>query len=531
MADTEGMNREGAETYLRLLAEATMRRSLEAAREQGGPDPGGHRAGLLTVGQVLAAVEAVDLVTLEEILVDFNLAMSVRQLADPPGQAPRQPGRAGRVARLVSQSQSIHQVSMPWAVRMRLGQSPGGGGTALARPEPGRPEPESAGTRAAGGTGPAAETGPADVPADLVVPVGLTVPFHDGVISGALYVLAFVRTGASPRFYTVWSLRTALQDAELIPLAGFTVTDDRGTRYRLEFTPSGDSGWTSEIGLRPSPPPGTRWLDVTAPGSKPVRVTLEPACPAVPRPSPDRAAKLSPGELLLVLLAERLLTAVTDYPPSRWRQPGVAPPALRAMAAWLGDIVAALEAADVLSPLSPVPGRLATLCASLDIPGHGIMAPPARRLPEPWLSVLAHYQRRKPDPVPLLEGYAAMTATLPELDGIRLTLLGLHHADGDSALHVLVRGQVAGAHSGTQLGPLGVDLALPLSIWLRDGSGRWHAVRPADRHRAEPRDGECTMRLPLVPPLTRATPWAEILASGQSAEVRATVPLRWGFPS
>ena len=28
MADTEDMNREGAETYLRLLAEATMRRSF-----------------------------------------------------------------------------------------------------------------------------------------------------------------------------------------------------------------------------------------------------------------------------------------------------------------------------------------------------------------------------------------------------------------------------------------------------------------------------------------------------------------------
>jgi hypothetical protein len=531
MADTEDMNREGAETNLRLLAEATMRRSLEAARDQpGSADPGGHRAGLLTVGQALAAVGAVDLVTLEEILVDFNLAMSVRQLAgQDAGQAAGQPGRAVRVARLVSQSQSIHQVPMPWAVRMSLGQSAGGGGMGYPGPEPGRLE---AGTRPTGRTGLTGRTGPADVPADLFVPVGLTVPFHDGGVSGALYVMAFVRTGAGPRFYTVWSLRTpARQDAGLIPLAGFTVTDNRGDRYRLEFTPSGDSGWTSEIGLRPAPPPGIRWLDVTAPGSKPVRVALEPACPAVPEPSPDWEAKLSSGELLLVLLAERLLTAVADHPRSRWRQPGVAPTALRGMAAWLGDIVAALEAADVLSPLSPLPARLATLCASLDIPGHGITAPPARRLPEPWLSVLAHYQRRKPDPIPLLEGYAAMTATLPELDGIRLTLLGLHHNDGGSALHVLARGQVSGAHSGTQLGPLGVDLALPLSIWLRDGGGRWHAARPADRHRGESRDGECTMRLPLVPPLTRATPWAEIMAGGQSAEVRATVPLRWGFPS
>jgi len=34
-----------------------------------------------------------------------------------------------------------------------------------------------------------------------------------------------------------------------------------------------------------------------------------------------------------------------------------------------------------------------------------------------------------------------------------------------------------------------------------------------------------------VPPLTRATPWAEVQAGGQTTEVRATVPLRWGYPS
>ncbi len=517
------MNREGAETHLRLLAEATMRRSLEAAREQPGPpDPGGYRSRLLTVGQALAAVGAVDLVTLEEILVDFNLAMSVRQLAAPAdqgaGQGPGRPGQAARAARLIAQSQSISQLALPWAVRMRLGQSPGGAGTAGPGPEPGGP-----------GTGTGWGSGPGGAPAGQFVPVGLSLPFRDGAVSGALYLMAFVRTGAGARFFAVWNLRTpTLQDASLIRFGLFTVTDDRGARYTLEFTPSGDSGWTSEIGLRPAPPPGTRWLDVTAPGSKPVRVALDLACP---ERAPATEVNLSPGELLLVMLAERLLTVVPDFPRTRSRQvTGVAPLALRAMAAGLGDIVAALEAADVLSPLSPVPARLATLCASLDLPGHGITAPPARQLPEPWLSVLAHYQRRKPDPIPLLEGYAAMTAALPELDGIGLTLLGLHHTEAGSALHVLVRGQLPGAHAGTQLGPLGVDLAMPLSIWLRDSGGRWHAARPADRYRGEPRDGECTMRLQLVPPLTRATPWAEMLAGGQSAEVRTTVPLRWGFP-
>jgi hypothetical protein len=520
------MNREGAETYLRLLAEAALRRSVEAAREQPGPvDPGGHRGRLLPVGQALAAVGAMDLVTLEEILVDFNLAMNVRQLAvladQDAGQEPGQPGRAARAARLLAQGQSIGQLALPWAVRMRLGQSPGGSGTA--GPGPGPSSPGTGGPETGTGTG----TGPGDAPAERFVPVGLSLPFRDGGVSGALYLMAFVHTGAGARFFAVWNLRApALQDASLIRFGLFTVTDDRGARYTLEFTPSGDSGWTSELGLRPAPPPGTRWLDVTAPGSKPVRVALDLACPAVPEP-PASEAQFSPGEMLLVMLAERLLTAVPDYPYSRWRpRPGVTPPALRNRAARLGDIVAALEAADVLSPLSPVPARLATLCASLDIAEHGITAPPARQLPEPWLSVLAHYQRRKPDPVPLLEGYAAMTADLPELDGIRLTLLGLHHTDGGSALHVLVRGR----RPGTHLGPLSIDLTLPLSIWLRDSGGRWHCARVAEQHRTEPKDGELTMRLQLVPPLTRATPSAEILARGQSAEVRITVPLRWGFP-
>jgi hypothetical protein len=46
------------------------------------------------------------------------------------------------------------------------------------------------------------------------------------------------------------------------------------------------------------------------------------------------------------------------------------------------------------APLSPVPGQLATLCARLNLNGHGITTLPARDLPEPWLSVLTQYQHR-----------------------------------------------------------------------------------------------------------------------------------------
>jgi hypothetical protein len=384
------------------------------------------------------------------------------------------------------------------------------------------------------------EGGGADDAGRRFVPVGLTVPFRDSDVSGELYLMSFARTRAGMRFFAVWNIRPpAFREISLIPFGEFTVTDDRGARYHLVPGSSGDAGGISEVAVRPGPPPDARWLDITAPGSTAVRVGLRSADPAGPAGPADPAehqvpvgkTERSPGELLLVTIAERLLTAVPDQPRNPWRRAtATAPPVLRAMAAGLGDIVAVLEAADVLSPLSPVPGRLATLCASLDIPEHGITAPPAPRLPETWLSVLAHYQRRKPDPVPLLEGYAAMTAALPELDGIQLTLLGLHHTEGGSSLHVLVRGELTEAY----LGPFGVDPTFPLSIWLRDSGGRWHVARPAERHHGvpkDPREGEWTMRLQLVPPLTRATPWAEVQAGGQTTEVRATVPLRWGYPS
>jgi hypothetical protein len=501
------MNREGAETHLRLLAEAVMRRSPTPA--QGSPwaaGPGSLTA-MILAGKALTAVGALDAVTVEEILTDFNLAVSVRQLRH---LASHGPGGAAAAARWAVQSQSIR--SMPLAVAAsRLARTRPPGST-------GSPEP------------------PGDNPdqghADRFVPVGLTVPFRDGAISGELCLMSFAHTGSGARFIAAWGIHTSSLEEPLghqhhpglIPFGEFTVTDDRGGRYELDCTPAGDPAWTSEIRLRPTPPEDIRWLDVAAPHGKAVRIDVRPGGPGTPAGDEPqvRDAKLSPGEHLLVMLAERLLTAAQEFTRGRWQQMTGGP--LQAMAGGLGDIVAALEAADVLSPLSPVPARLATLCASLDIADHGITAARASDLPETWLSLLAHYQRRKPDLTPMHDGYAALAATLPELDGIRLALLGLQHAEGSSSLHVLARGRLP----DHQPGPLDVDLTLPLSIWLRDGGGRWHAARPDRRHRT---NGEGTIRLQLVPPLTRPTPWIEVLAGGRSAEVRARLPLRWRYSS
>ncbi len=77
------MDREGAETYLRLLAEAAMRGSLTPAAAPRAPNA----STIMAAGHALTAVGALDPVTAEEILTGFRLAETVRQLDhEPAGQ-------------------------------------------------------------------------------------------------------------------------------------------------------------------------------------------------------------------------------------------------------------------------------------------------------------------------------------------------------------------------------------------------------------------------------------------------------------
>jgi len=516
------MNRESAETFLRLLAEAELRDQLAPGPPPWAAGPGARRAKVMAVGQALTAVGALEVGTVEDILADFDLAVSVRQLRGRPGPGPA--GTAAPAARPPGTGPVGQLRAKPAprvAAQLRYGRSG----------PPVRP-PRLSRSWMAGPTDPEPPgQDPDQGAADRFVPVGLTIPFHDEGISGDLYLMSFAHTGSGARFMAVWGIRTplaqlrmGLQGPDLIPFELFTVVDDRGVRYELDFTPSGGLEWTGVISLRPTPPAGIRWLDVTPPLGPAVRIELDQGGPTASGGPQVSDVKLSPGEHLLIMLAEQLLTMAPEFPRDLRR--GVAatsPGLLQAMTAALGDIIAGLEAADVLSPLSPVPARLAALCASLGVGGHGIAVPPADDLPEPWLSLLAHYQRRKPETAPVTEGYAAATAALPELDGIRLALLGVHNTEGISSLHVLARGMKAEGHPA----PLGVDLDFPLSVWLRDSGGRWHAARPAGWHRV---GHEYTARLRLVPPLTRSTTWIEVLAGGRSAEVRTKLPLRWGYP-
>ena len=191
----------------------------------------------------------------------------------------------------------------------------------------------------------------------------------------------------------------------------------------------------------------------------------------------------SPGEHLLSTIAARLLAAVPPLPHDPWLY-GTAPRprALPGIAGGLGDVTAALKECGALPPLSPVPGQLATLCARLNVTGHGITTPPARDLPEPWLSVLTQYQHRDTGAAPARDGCAAAAAVLPELDGIQLTILGLHNCQDSSILHMHASGPTCDVIYGPD------ELYSWPTIWIRDSDGRWHTTRTSGQQRHERRN-------------------------------------------
>jgi hypothetical protein len=500
------MNRERAETYLRLLAEAELRDpSLPSPRSGDAPFVTA-AIDVTRAAWALTVVGVLDLQTAEAILADVELALSVRYR--PPATVMASP---------------------------RLGPRHFAGSRPLTRMShlmPGLPAP------AAGPVPPdaAASLHAAASPEDLgrYVPVGQMILFHDEQVSGELDVMSYAHTAAGARFTAAWRTRDPMgaRHHALPPVEAFSLADDRGQRYGLEFAVNGRPGSGCDLILHPDPPPDIGWLEITAPGERAVRVDLGRRAE---RPEPQVSQiTLSSGEHLLNRIAERLLALAPEHrvhwqPPPEHRvhwQPQLAatklPPPVTSLAAGLGATIAALEAAEVLPPLSPVPARLAGLCASLGIDDHGIAAAPALDLPEPWLSLLTHYHRRKPETAPAGDGFAAVAAALPDLEGIRLVLLGLHNYDGGTWMEALVRGQLPDPRQRV----LGLDMAFPLSMWVRDSAGRWHAARPAGWFHGE---HEAALTLRLTPPLTRSCAWLDVLATGQSAEVRATVPLSWGY--
>ena len=477
------MDAERAETHLRLLAEAELRHAVAPAGDVTIPVSGLNGARIMRVAQALISVNVLDAEMADAILADFDLAVATRQPVSRGAPiALRPPGIRRRIARLVQTS-----------TRQTYSGFAGAGASATSSRPAGQHE------------------------ADRTVPVGMMIPLRDKDAHGELYVLAYSHTASGSRFtVAAWlrgehPARIRSLPAGFDLLDNFTATDDRGDRYTLGFSGGGgDATWAGLLKLNPDPPSGIRWLDLTAAGSRPRRISLD--TPAHPPAATSTGTSRPAGEHLLDVTAAQILTQVADQPPGRH---GARRYGDSHLAVGLGDVIEALQAAGALSPLSAVPGQLATLCESLDLHDHGIVAPPAAGLPKPWLGMLAHAHRRKRDTDPPREGCAGAAVTLPEVDGVTVSVLGLHADQDGTILHLHA--------SGVALEPEPGLAALPL-FWLLDDTGRWHTTTESGW--STEHDGELTARLRIVPPLTRGTS-IDIIAAGQSAEVRVTLTLVW----
>jgi hypothetical protein len=462
------VNRDRAERQLRLAAEAGLRR----ARTLADTVPGAGTPAVFSdcalrlnsVAMALTAVGALDPERADEILSQFQAALAVRRRLQP------QPG--GPVVR-----------RGPYRL-VPAGTAP--------PPRPVQPEVPPAPWR--------------------LWPVGRMLPFRDEFVAGELYVLSLLVTAERALAPFIASIRPGISGGAGFggpePFTEITAADDRGTAYQVTFS-GGGSATRREGQLRidPAPPAGARWLELAVgTGAPRLRIDLTTGPPVADVTSGPQDRQL--GEQLLEHAAQQILASAAGRPGDARRQ-----------AYGLGDVITALEAAGALSPFSPVPGYLATVCERLGLGGHGITAAPRADLPGPWLSMLAWYGRRHRPPVH--DGTAAVATVLPDLDGARVALGGLHTLDNRTFLH-LVAGPRPSAGPGPHAGPLSDQ---GFSCWLRDDARQWHAAVPNSQ--SGDADGEVTGTLQVLPPLGRDTSRVTLLASTLTGRVRAEVPLHW----
>lgn len=481
----EYMNRERAETYLRLLAEAALR--CAAVPPADGSVNRWRPARLDLIGEALRAVGAIEVGLMDQVRQDLDLALAVRE----PGPR-RKPGRRG-----LTRDARMHLVSM------------------MHHPPPRAGPRESA--------VPFFSTAHDSV-ASRLVPLGQVIRVCADGSPGEMHLLAFAQTPNGARLMIGWRSRSPVAAAG--PFRKVTAVDDRATSYRLSFR-----GWAGTnrtelegaLDLRPNPPSGIRWLDISAaPGEPATRVDLAWAIPplAANPPVTLTGTTVSPGELLLNGIAARILARAEPIPAGTIPAGAARLKSFPHAADGLGAIIAALQAAGALSPLSPVPGQVARLCAALGISGHGITAPPAGVLPEPWQGMLT--DDRAPSPAtPARTAWAATAVELPELDGARIAFLGLHQSDHSTILNI----QASGVEMEDDWLYIRGIRPLPV-LWIRDHTGRWHTMRSVGMI-PQHDYGAVMMRMAIIPPLDPDTPRVEVVATAASGEARLTLRLRW----
>ncbi len=477
------MDDERAETYLRLRAEAELRRAgdqLRALDAAAGTDvwsdPGmspfataeGAHWKVIRAGRILVAAGALDQECLDRVAGDLHAAIKIRS-----------------------------RLLLNWD--RRRGVLHRGSFT------PPGPRPPS-GTVA----------GP-----PRVTPIGRTLEVASDRAPAALHLMSLVRTKTEALITAAMRMRWPPDGSSLelevtgagphhLPYGQLWAVDDQGTRYTVRFEggPGAAVTWRGLARLSPVPPRTAQRLDLVGDGTLLVELPLRPP-PAYgrrPAPPPEPVA-IPAAERLLMLEADRILATGDARGPVQGPDPG--------------EIIAVLLQAGAIAADSPLPGQLAALCQRLGAAGHGITVPPASEIPAHWASVIA--RRDAPAPAEGAELFAPFAATLPDIDGARFALAGLSTAAGESHLHVVSRG----------LPPLADRFAYHwtpgFSWWLSDRAGNWHVATPGEPW-ASP-DGTQAFRLRLTPPLAAIPDTAEVVITGPATRVRVAIPVRPAPPA
>jgi hypothetical protein len=349
-----------------------------------------------------------------------------------------------------------------------------------------------------------------------VTPIGRALRVASGRAPSALHFMSLVRTGGGAVITVVmpmyWPPDGSSSDLEItgagphhLPYAQLGAVDDRGTGYAVRFEGGsgrdGTAAWRGVARLSPVPPPGIRWLDLVGDGTRLIRLPLRSSAARGCQAMTTEPAAVPPGERLLMSEAERILASGDARGPVQGPDPG--------------EIITVLTEAGAIAAGSPVPGQLAALCQRLGAAGHGIIVPAAAQIPAPWASVLA--RRGAPVPADGPEVFAPLAAVLPEVDGAQFALAGLSTAAGESHLHVVCSDmpQVTGRfeHHWTP----------GFSWWLRDGAGNWYLATMDEQTTAG--DGTKIFRLRLTPPLAAVPDAADVVVTGPATRVRARVPM------
>jgi hypothetical protein len=372
----------------------------------------------------------------------------------------------------------------------------------LIRPLPATAPDETAGT---------AGTPDAGLPGGRyeAIPIGVMIPAERAGQPGELHVQALIlapdRAALVTSFASMWRepARMAgdspVPQPSVPPFGGAGLTDDQGRSYRLTLE-AGEGGWyeSGVLGLSAVPPPGTRWLEMPVSPGRSIRIDLtgSPAAQLRSEPRPPQP----PGDLLLGAVADTLLGGGQ-----------LAGMGATLLATGLAEVADALTAVGVLNPDSRTVTHLAALCQrrAIEVRGPWAARAEATELPGPWASVLSA-SRRQDGP----RGTAPVAVVLPEIDGARFVLAGLSSWERQATVLVFAW--------GWRPFPRDFRPEQPFSWWARDDAGRWHVGR-ATAHGAP----AGTFTLELAPPLHPAARSLDVILTGRSGRVTATLPLRW----